>query len=93
MSAPDSQWMAAIESQLRDGSARMDSMQRELTANTTVTTEVRDMLMTWKGAMAFFAGIGRFATWLTKFAGAGGVLYGLWYAATHGGTKPPPGAH
>ena len=88
---PDSKWMAMIEESLKDGTKRMDAMQAELSTNTATTTEVRDLLMTWKGAMAFFSGLGKLVGWMSRLAVAGGALWAAFYAATHGGK--PPGAH
>lgn len=78
----------AIENQLREGAQRMDGMQAELTKNTEVTTEVRDLLAAYKSGMRVLAGLGKVAVWVGKLAAAGAAISAFWYAITHGGQPP-----
>ena len=78
----------AIENQLREGAQRMDGMQTELTRNTEVTTEVRDLLAAYKSGMRVLAGLGKVAVWVGKLAAAGAAISAFWYAITHGGQPP-----
>lgn len=81
-----------VDRRLDRGSERMDDMQAELTANTTVTTEVRDLLATARSGIKVLGWIGNAGLWLVKAAGvlatAGMALYAAWYAVTHGGDLP-----
>jgi hypothetical protein len=80
--------LASIEERLERGSDRMDSMQDELSANTAVTTEVRDLLTAGKGGLKVLGWFGVFAKWLGGIATAIAALWALYYAATHGGQLP-----
>lgn len=83
--------IAAIHARLDKGAARMDAMQEgmdemkvELSANTKVTTEVRDLLETWKGGIRFAGWLGAFVKWV---GGVAAAAVGLW-ALFHGGQPP-----
>lgn len=80
--------MAAVEACLGEGTRRMDSMQKELSDNTAITTEVREILGTAKGAFRFFSAVGTVIKWLGGIATAVGTIYALIYMATHGGRMP-----
>jgi hypothetical protein len=82
-----------IDERLDKGSARMDDMQRELSANTTVTTEVRDLLELGRAGFKVFGFLGKAGMALARFFAflgpAAGFLYLVYYAMTHGGQLPP----
>lgn len=77
-----------IEDRQTDAAARMDTMQRELSANTEVTTEVRELLAAAKGGLRVLGSIGTVAKWLGGLGAAGVSLYTLYYMLTHGGKTP-----
>lgn len=79
--------IAAIEAQLVDGSKRMDRMQEELTSNTEVTREIRDILAMGRTGLKVLGGLGTFAKWLGGIAGACAAIWSFFYMLTHGG--PP----
>lgn len=78
----------AIEDRLDAGARRMNAMQTELTANTAVTAEVRDILDTVRSGLRVLGGLGTLAVWIGKLAAAGAAVSALWYAITHGGQSP-----
>lgn len=81
--------IAEIQERLSDSGARMDDMQAELSRNTQVTDEVRDILSGSKGGLKALGALGAIASWVTKIGIAVGVLWGLWSAFKSG--KPPGG--
>lgn len=80
--------LAIIDDRLDAGAARMDAMQRELAANTEVTTEIRDLLASFKGGFRVAGWLGVVAKWLGGLAAAATALWVLIYQATHGGQLP-----
>lgn len=68
----------------------MRSVQTELSTNSAVTVEVRDILSAARGAFKFFGWLGLVIKWVGGIAAACTSLYVLAYMATHGG-KPPVG--
>lgn len=80
--------MSAMKERLDSGARRMNAMQTELSANTAVTTEVRDILDTVRSGLKVLGGLGTFASWVGKLAAAGAAIYAFFYAITHGGTPP-----
>ena len=50
--------LAAIETSLAQGRQRMDRMQTELTVNTEITAEVRDLLNSFKGGFRVLGWLG-----------------------------------
>lgn len=81
-----------VEARLDDGSQRMQRIEDKLDANTSTTTEVRDLLDSGRAlfrfASGFASGFGRLARWVGGIAGAAAAVWALIYTATHGG-KPP----
>lgn len=77
-----------VEARLDDGSARMQRIEDKLDANTSTTTEVRDLLDSGRALFRFASGFGRLARWVGGLAGAAAAVWALIYTATHGG-KPP----
>lgn len=57
----------------------------ELSANTVVTTEVRDLLNAAKGAFKFFGGVGAVLKWIGIAAGAIVAVLTLIWTTLHGG--------
>ena len=80
--------MTAVESCLAQGTERMGTMQAELSANTDVTNEVRDILGAAKGFFRFCSAAGVVLKWVGGLAGAAMAIYTGWHMITHGG-KPP----
>ena len=76
-----------VEDRQTDAAVRMDTMQRELTANTEVTTEVRELLSAAKGGLKVIGGIGTVAKWIGGIGAAGVSLYTAWHFLRYG--KPP----
>lgn len=82
--------LAAIEARLAQGGDRMDTIEKQLEANTAVTIEVRDILDAIKGGFKFLGWLAIAAKWLGMLAGAAASIYALWYSITHGGRPPAP---
>lgn len=80
--------LAAIHERLDRGSARMDQMQREMAANTDVTVEIRELMAAARVGFKVLGGLGIAAKWVAAIASAAAAVYGLIYAATHGGQMP-----
>ena len=78
--------MAAIKKRLDVGADRMDGMQDELTRNTEVTTEVREILSAVRSGLKVLGGLGTLAMWVGKLAAAAAAISAAWYAFTHGNT-------
>lgn len=82
--------LAAIEASLRDGSVRMDSMQAELSANTAITVQVRDLLQALRGGLRVLGWLGVAAKWTGGIAAAATAVWALIHAALHSGRPPHP---
>ena len=80
--------LRSIEARLDAGARRMNAMQTELTANTAVTTEMRDILDAVRSGLQVLGALGKLAVWIGKLAAAGAAVSALWYAITHGGQAP-----
>lgn len=98
---------ASIEAQLAAGTQRMDGlqsgqeamqatqqrMQEELTKNTVITTEIRELLDMAKSGLKVIGGIGNVVAWVVKksayLAGIGLALWSAYYTITHNGQLPP----
>lgn len=78
----------AMHGRLDSGARRMNAMQTELTANTQVTQEVRDILDTVRSGLRVLGGLGTIAVWVGKIAAAAAGVAALWHLITTGG-KPP----
>jgi hypothetical protein len=87
MSEPDR--IASIEQQLRDGKERMDAMQAELSDNTTVTREIREMLDMGRAGLRVLGALGAVAKWLGAIAMGIGSIWAL-VQAVKTGTPPSP---
>lgn len=80
--------MQEVKDCLQKGDNRMASLETELTTNSTVTAEVRDILSVAKVGLRVLGGVGVLVRWVGYLAAAGAAIYSAWYMATHGG-KPP----
>lgn len=80
--------MQAMHTRLDSGARRMNAMQTELTANTQVTKEVRDILDAVRSGLRVLGGLGTLALWAGKVASAIAGVAALWHLITTGG-KPP----
>jgi len=80
--------MQLVKERLDSGARRMNAMQTELTANTAVTAEVRDILDAGRTGLRVRGGLGTAAAWLGKLAAAAVAIWGAFYAITHGGQPP-----
>ncbi len=78
----------ATDERLDRGTERMDALQKSLDDNTSVTTEVRDILNGVKLGFKVLNWVGAVAKPLLKIAGLLLGLYAWWYAATHNGASP-----
>lgn len=86
------QRLQAIEQRLANGDRRMTLMQGELTQNTLVTTEVRELLEAARTGLKVLGWFGLGVKWCGGIAAAllsiWGFGYAVWYAMTHGGQLP-----
>lgn len=67
--------------------ARLRDIETELAANTKVTTEVREVLDTFKGGMRMLGWMGIAAKWIAGIAAAIGAVIAIWETLRSGG--PP----
>ena len=79
--------MRDVKDCLRKGDSRMGAMESELTNNSKVTVEVRDILSAAKGAFKVFGWLGGAVKWTAAVGGSLTALYVAAYTATHG--RPP----
>ena len=80
--------MQEVRACLKQGDSRMASLETELSTNSDITTEVRDILSVAKVGLRVLGGVGVLVRWAGYLAAAGAAIYSAWYMATHGG-KPP----
>lgn len=96
---PVDQRLAAIERQLLDGKARMNRLADDVSENTRVTheireltQEIRDLFEMGKSGMRVLNWLGRAMTktakWVGGMAAAGLAIWGAIYAFLHGGMPP-----
>ena len=85
------QRLDTIDTRLDAGSRRMDTMQSELDANTSVTTEVRELLAAGRSGLRVLGWIGSAGLWIVKAIGigaaSGSAVWALWTAIKTG--QPP----
>lgn len=67
---------------------QMVQMRSDLGRNTEVTDEIRDILKAARAGFKVLGWLGTGLKWLAGFAAALVTLYGVIYAATHGGKMP-----
>ena len=87
----DADRLVLIEQRLAQGDQRMNGMQEELTKNTQITTEVREILEVAKSGLNVLGGIGKVLGIGGKLAAAGVAIWGAIYALMHHGQLPPGG--
>jgi hypothetical protein len=87
--------LRSINGRFAHGTDRMDGMQKtmgemqkELTANTSVTTDVRDLLDAGRSGLKVLGWLGAAAKWIGGMAAAALAVWGLWTAIKSGGPKP-----
>lgn len=80
--------LAAIEDRLRQGSGRMDRIERALGENTEATLEVRDLINTVQAGFKVLGWFGVAAKWIGTLATAGAAVYAFIYAALHNHNLP-----
>lgn len=83
--------MHNIQRQLGESSAHMTELSLGLAANTSTTTEVRDLMDAIKGGMKVLEWLGKAARWIGGIAAACTAAYTLIYMALHGGDLPGGG--
>lgn len=86
----DEDRLACIEARLLDGSARMDRMEAELSANTAITVQVRDLLQALRGGLRVLGWLGVAAKWIGGIAAAVTAVWALIHALIHSGRPPHP---
>ena len=79
-----------VQACMQRGDTRMGAMESELSVNSTVTAEVRDILSVAKVGLRVLGGVGTLVRWVGYLSAAGAAIYSAWYMVTHGGR--PPGA-
>jgi chromosome segregation ATPase len=82
--------MHSVDKCLRKGEERMGSMEAELSANSAVTIEVRNILSAAKGAFTVLGWMGSLAKWTAAVGGAIVSIYVAAYMVTHNGKAPWP---
>lgn len=79
--------MRRIDERFASGTRRMDDMQAELTRNTEVTTEVRDLMTVARGGFRVLELIGTGGMWLLKLGAAVGAAWAAWKGYDSGAAK------
>lgn len=80
--------IADIAIQMRDYDDRMSNVERELHANTEITTEVRDLFTAVKSGFKVLGWLGVAAKWVAGLVGVAASLYAAWHTFTSGGAGP-----
>lgn len=91
MSTPNTDWAELTEDRLVRLESAIAANTALTHANAETTQEIREILETGKALFRFASGFGRVIRWLSGVISAGGVLWAVIYAASHGGK--PPGGH
>ena len=68
---------------------RLAAVEAELKTNTDITSEVRDLLGTFRSGFKVLGWLGTGATWLGRIAAAALAIWGVAYTITHHGELPP----
>jgi hypothetical protein len=79
-----------IERRLVEGDLRMAAIEKELKANTEITSEIRDVMRAGRIGLQVLGGIGTLVKWIASIGAAIGSLYAMYYALRHGTAPPPP---
>lgn len=80
--------IAAIEERLRSGDDRMASIQAELASNTSVTREIREVMIAARVGFRVLGGLGLAAKWLGMLITGALAIWGAWQTFRNG---IPPG--
>lgn len=80
--------MQGVQSCLTQGATRMQRIEQELAANSTITAEIRDILSAVKLGLKVLGSIGLIVRWAGFIAAACAAIYTSWHMIQHGG-KPP----
>lgn len=81
--------LASIEAELLQGRGRMDRMETSMSANTEMTSEIRDVIVAAKVGLRVIGGIGTVAKWVAAIAGAVVAVYAALRAIGHLPQIPP----
>ena len=82
--------MQEVRACLKQGDSRMASLETELSTNSDITTEVRDILSVAKVGLRVLGGVGVLVRWAGYLAAAGASIYAAWHMVKYG-VKPPGG--
>lgn len=77
------------DERLERGDERMGRIEDAIAKNTELTQTIADWFATGKTVIKVGSGLGSFAGWAAKLISFVAAVWGLVYAATHGGAKPP----
>lgn len=81
------QAIAAINARLEQGDRRMDAIQNELSANTEITRDIRDLMSAARVGFKVLGTLGLVAKWFTWVTGAVAAAWALFH---HGQPPIPP---
>lgn len=76
------EWLADIEKRLTIGGTRFDELKRGLDANTEVTLEVRDIIISFKTFTKLLKWSTVVGAFLSSLGGLGLVIWNAWTKAT-----------
>ena len=68
----------AMEERLARGDSRMGALERNLTANTVATEEIRSIVVMGKGFFRVMGAIGTMTKWVLTMCAAIGAVYAAW---------------
>lgn len=77
----DADWKACIE-------GRMKAMEEKQDENNLMTARIKEILEYADGFFKFCKGVGFVLKWVARICGYGTLIYGFFYAITHGGRQP-----
>ena len=81
--------MKRIEGDLSHVKDDVSAVKAEVSENTTLTREIRDVMTAARVGFKVLGGLGSAAKWAGKLAVAGAAIYTLGYMVFHGGMPPP----
>jgi len=79
---------AEIELRLNCAEKRMESMERKIDTNTTIISEVRELMEVGRLGLRVLGWMGVLVKWLGTIAAAAMAIYAAIAAITHGGDVP-----
>jgi hypothetical protein len=80
--------LASIEERMQQGSDRMDLLDAEMTKNTDLTQEIRDIMAAARVGFKVLGGLGTAFKWAGTLSAAAVAIYTALYAILHGGSTP-----